>query len=189
MQNRIQSRTLVLPPSALWVRWCTSHADAGWSQPPRILQAEVAAYIDQFAGLRDENGRRMVVRNGTAEPRTVMTSAGAVEVTAPRVNDKRADPATGERKRFNPAKARELLDGVPGVKAVTLGSAAAGPGGRRIVTDPDEVLTTPRNACKVRKSSHGDVMLPVGVHLPTVKVGCQKLRGQDKIEMKYWIQL
>ena len=60
------------------------------------LQAEVAAYIDQFAGLRDENGRRMVVRNGTAEPRTVLTSAGAVEVTAPRVNDKRADPATGE---------------------------------------------------------------------------------------------
>ena len=39
----------------------------------------------------------MVVRNGTAEPRTVLTSAGAVEVTAPRVDDKRADPATGER--------------------------------------------------------------------------------------------
>ena len=34
------------------------------------LQAEVAAYIGQFAGLRDEDGRRMVVRNGIAEPRT-----------------------------------------------------------------------------------------------------------------------
>jgi Transposase, Mutator family len=67
------------------------------------LQAEVAAYIDQFAGLRDEDGRRMVVRNGTARPRTVLTGAGAVEVTAPRVNDKRADPATGERKRFSSA--------------------------------------------------------------------------------------
>ena len=67
------------------------------------LQAEVAAYIDQFAGLRDEDGRRLVVRNGTAEPRTVVTSAGAVEVTAPRVNDKRADPATGERMRFSSA--------------------------------------------------------------------------------------
>jgi transposase-like protein len=65
------------------------------------LQAEVAAYIGQFAGLRDEDGRRMVVRNGAAEPRTVLTSAGAVEVTAPRVNDKRADPQTGERKRFS----------------------------------------------------------------------------------------
>ena len=30
-----------------------------------------------------------------------MTSAGAVEVTAPRVNDKRTDLATGERMRFS----------------------------------------------------------------------------------------
>ena len=67
------------------------------------LQAEVAAYIDHFAGLHDEDGRRLVVRNGTAEPRTVLTSAGAVEVTVPRVNDKRTDPATGERKRFSSA--------------------------------------------------------------------------------------
>ena len=67
------------------------------------LQAEFAAYIDQFAGLRDENGRQIVVRNGTAEPRTVLTNAGAVEVTAPRVNDERTDPATGERKRFSSA--------------------------------------------------------------------------------------
>jgi transposase-like protein len=52
------------------------------------LRAEVAAYIDQFAGVRDEDGRRLVVRNGSAGPRTVLTSAGAVEVTAPRVNDK-----------------------------------------------------------------------------------------------------
>jgi transposase-like protein len=65
------------------------------------LQAEVGAYIDQFAGLRDENGRRLVVRNGTAEPRTLLTSAGAVEVTAPRVNDKRTDLETGERMRFS----------------------------------------------------------------------------------------
>ena len=67
------------------------------------LQAEVAAYIDQFAGERGEDGRRLVVRNGTAEARTVLTSAGAVEVTAPRVNDKRTDPAAGGRARFSSA--------------------------------------------------------------------------------------
>jgi transposase-like protein len=33
----------------------------------------------------------------------VLTSAGAVEVTVPRVNDKRTDPGTGERKRFSSA--------------------------------------------------------------------------------------
>ena len=41
-----------------------------------------------------------MVRNGHAEPRQVLTSAGAVEVAAPRVNDKRVDEATGERRRF-----------------------------------------------------------------------------------------
>ena len=67
------------------------------------LQAEVEAYIDQFAGELDQDGRRLVVRNGSADPRTLLTSAGAVEVTAPRVNDKRTDPATGERQRFSSA--------------------------------------------------------------------------------------
>ncbi|MGF7236132.1 MAG: IS256 family transposase [Frankia sp.] len=64
------------------------------------LEAEVDAYVAGLAGERDEAGRRLVVRNGRALPRTVMTSAGAVEVTAPRVNDKRVDPVTGERARF-----------------------------------------------------------------------------------------
>ena len=57
----------------------------------------------RFAAERDENGHRLVVRNGSREPREVLTSAGAVEVTAPRVNDKRIDPATGERERFSSA--------------------------------------------------------------------------------------
>src|SRR5712691_8666259 len=67
------------------------------------LRAEVDAYIAAFSGERDEDGRRLVVRNGYHEPREVLTSAGAVEVTAPRVNDKRTDPVTGERKRFSSA--------------------------------------------------------------------------------------
>jgi transposase-like protein len=44
-----------------------------------------------------------VVRNGTHQPREVLTSAGAVEVVAPRVNDRRTDPDTGERLRFSSA--------------------------------------------------------------------------------------
>jgi hypothetical protein len=44
------------------------------------------AYIATFAAGRDENGRRLVVRNGYHQSREVLTSAGAVEVTAPRVN-------------------------------------------------------------------------------------------------------
>jgi putative transposase len=64
------------------------------------LEEEVAAYIAAHAGERDEDGRRLVVRNGRARPREVTTVAGAIEVRAPRVNDRRVDEATGERSRF-----------------------------------------------------------------------------------------
>jgi transposase-like protein len=67
------------------------------------LQAEVDAYIAAHAAERDGNGRRLVVRNGSHQSREVLTSAGAVQVTVPRVNDKRTDPATGERQRFSSA--------------------------------------------------------------------------------------
>ena len=67
------------------------------------LQAEVAAYIDAHASDVDENGRRLVVRNGSHQSREVLTSAGAVQVTAPRVNDKRTEPGAGQRMRFSSA--------------------------------------------------------------------------------------
>lgn len=65
------------------------------------LQAEVAAYIDQFADQVNEDGHRLVVRNGYHTERDVLTAAGAVTVKVPRVNDKRIDPDTGERQRFS----------------------------------------------------------------------------------------
>ena len=75
------------------------------------LRAEVAAYIDAHSHEVDDDGRRLVVRNGYHQPRDVLTAAGAVEVTAPRVNDQRLDPDTGERQRFSskilPAWARK----------------------------------------------------------------------------------
>jgi transposase-like protein len=67
------------------------------------LQAEVDDYVARHVDERDERGRRLVVRNGTHRPREVLTSAGAVEVVAPRVNDRRTDPETGERRRFSSA--------------------------------------------------------------------------------------
>jgi len=67
------------------------------------LEAEVAAYIAAHAGELDERGHRLVVRNGHAVPRQVLTSAGAVAVRAPRVNDKRVDETSGERRQFSSA--------------------------------------------------------------------------------------
>lgn len=64
------------------------------------LEAEADDYIARLAGELDERGRRTVVRNGHAEPRTITTAAGRIEVTAPRINDKRIDDETGDRCRF-----------------------------------------------------------------------------------------
>jgi len=54
------------------------------------LEAEVADYIERHAGLVDEAGHRLVVRNGKAAERSLMTGAGSLPVQAPRVNDRRA---------------------------------------------------------------------------------------------------
>ncbi len=64
------------------------------------VQAEADAYVDAFTHEVDERGHRLVVRNGYAEERTITTAAGAVEIKAPRVNDRRVDETTGERRRF-----------------------------------------------------------------------------------------
>jgi putative transposase len=67
------------------------------------LRAEVAAYVEQFVDQVDDHGRRLVLRNGYHREREVLTAAGAVSVTAPRVNDRRVDPDTGARQRFSSA--------------------------------------------------------------------------------------
>lgn len=53
------------------------------------IQAEVAAWIDARAHLRDQDGRRQVVRNGHLPERTIQTGIGPVEVQQPRVRDRR----------------------------------------------------------------------------------------------------
>lgn len=53
------------------------------------LELEVQEYIASHALEVDEAGRRLVVRNGKGQARKITTTAGAIEVEAPRVNDKR----------------------------------------------------------------------------------------------------
>src|SRR5215218_6535123 len=69
----------------------------------QALQAEVDAYLKAAETERDEGGHALVVRNGYARSRQVVCGAGAIEVRAPRVNDKRVDEASGKRKRFRSA--------------------------------------------------------------------------------------
>ena len=64
------------------------------------LEAEVDAYVTALSDEHDGEGHRLVVRNGHAVARSLVTGAGPIEVRAPRVDDRRVDEATGEKVRF-----------------------------------------------------------------------------------------
>ena len=74
------------------------------------LEVEVEEYVGSLTGEVDEDGKRLVVRNGWARERKLTVGSGTVRVRAPRVNDKRVDEETGDRRRFSsrilPAYAR-----------------------------------------------------------------------------------
>jgi transposase-like protein len=53
------------------------------------LETEVADYIERHQELVDEAGHRLVVRNGRADERNLVTGAGALAIRAPRINDRR----------------------------------------------------------------------------------------------------
>jgi putative transposase len=55
------------------------------------VEAEVAAWIDDHAHLKDRDGHRQVVRNGYLPERTIQTGLGDLEVKQPRVHDRRPD--------------------------------------------------------------------------------------------------
>jgi putative transposase len=74
------------------------------------LEAEVEQYVASFVEEVDEHGKRLVVRNGRAKERGLTVGSGTMRLRAPRVNDKRVDEQTGERRKFSsrilPAYAR-----------------------------------------------------------------------------------
>jgi transposase-like protein len=64
------------------------------------IEAEVAAWIDTHAHLKDHAGRQQVVRNGHLPERTIQTGLGEIEVQQPRVHDRRPPD---QREKFTPA--------------------------------------------------------------------------------------
>lgn len=55
----------------------------------QALNLEVEDYIESHKNEVDENGHRLVVRNGVGRPRKVTMGSGTVEIQAPRVDDRR----------------------------------------------------------------------------------------------------
>jgi transposase-like protein len=62
------------------------------------LEAEVEDFLQQYKHVVDDEGHRQVVRNGFLPERKIQTGVGAIDVKAPRVNDKRKG---GGKVRFN----------------------------------------------------------------------------------------
>jgi putative transposase len=63
------------------------------------LESEVQTFLDQHAEKVDDQGRRLVVRNGALPARQILTGAGPLEVTQPRVRDNSPEPS--QRVRFS----------------------------------------------------------------------------------------
>ena len=61
------------------------------------LNVEVEEFCRRHAGKLDEQGRRVVVRNGFSRARKIATGAGALQVRTPRVDDRILEEAGEER--------------------------------------------------------------------------------------------
>jgi len=65
----------------------------------KAIEDEVEQYIQTNKHHVDESNRRLVVRNGHHQPRTILSGVGPLEVHQPRVDDRRVDE-NGVRFRF-----------------------------------------------------------------------------------------
>ncbi len=65
------------------------------------IDSEVDAFVEGHQGRRDEEGRRLVVKNGSLPAREILTGAGAIEVQQGRVRDNA--PASAGRVQFSPS--------------------------------------------------------------------------------------
>ncbi len=54
------------------------------------IEEEVNSYLAEHQHAEDEQGHRLVVRNGHQPARTILTGAGPLEISRPRVHDRRA---------------------------------------------------------------------------------------------------
>ena len=65
----------------------------------QAIEEEVNTYIEAHQHEVDSDSRRLVVRNGHARERTLLTGVGQLKIQAPRVDDRRVDEQ-GQRFRF-----------------------------------------------------------------------------------------
>jgi transposase-like protein len=57
----------------------------------KALEVEIDSFIEQYQYILDDEGKRLIVRNGYARPRKIITGAGQLEVRTPRLDDRVLD--------------------------------------------------------------------------------------------------
>jgi transposase-like protein len=78
------------------------------------IEAEVEQFLEDHACKRDEQGRRLVVRNGRLPAREIVTGAGTLEIQQPRARDK--DPDNSNRVRFSPCLVPQYMRKSPSLE-------------------------------------------------------------------------
>lgn len=74
----------------------------------QAVEAEVATWIGNHKHLMDQEGHRLVVRNGHMPSRSILTGIGAVEVTQPRVHDRRTASEHGDEEAIERFRSKIL---------------------------------------------------------------------------------
>ena len=78
------------------------------------IEAEVEQFLEDHACNRDEQGRRLVVRNGRLPAREIATGAGTLKIQQPRARDK--DPDKSNRVRFSPCLVPQYMRKSPSLE-------------------------------------------------------------------------
>lgn len=87
--QEVTTRTISLPSSEAKDVLTEILREGAQTLLVQAIDAEVADWIERHAQLTDENGHRLVVRNGRLPKRKITTGVGQVEVEQPRVHDRR----------------------------------------------------------------------------------------------------
>ena len=80
------------------------------------MEAEVAEFLAQHAEKRDENGHRVVVRNGHMPARELISGIGRIPIEQPRIDDRQL--AKEKEPRFSSAILPRYLKRVPSVDSL-----------------------------------------------------------------------
>ena len=78
------------------------------------LEYEIAEHVEKFKNMLDENGKRIVVKNGYHERREILTGIGPIEINQPRVDDRELEKY-GEGERFSSSILPRYLRRIPSI--------------------------------------------------------------------------